>query len=175
MYFWRALNVDVHHFSHIRDPKLVRKWRQCLKCKLFVLWKRLYPGELKYSGETSLAVQWLRICLPVQGTQVLLLIREIRFHVPCGNYAYSLQLRSKLNKYFKKSKWFSKKWSEITVSPGAPHLREVYLYVCRSLFTKAFWNIVSDNFEKVKKQIKISGNQRSGFAKVFYTEWIKIP
>lgn len=36
--------------------------------------------------------------LPVQGTQVLLLIGELRSHVPCGNEAHSLQLRPKLNK-----------------------------------------------------------------------------
>ena len=31
---------------------------------------------------TSLVVQWLRICLPKQGTQVQSLVRELRSHMP---------------------------------------------------------------------------------------------
>ena len=34
---------------------------------------------------TSLVVQWLRICLPVQGTWVQSLVRELRSHMPRGN------------------------------------------------------------------------------------------
>ena len=42
------------------------------------------------------------------------------------------------------------KWNHcFTSCPSSK--RKVYLYVCRNLFTKAFWNIVSDSFEKVKK------------------------
>ena len=29
-------------------------------------------------------VQWLRICLPMEGTQVQSLVRELRSHKPCG-------------------------------------------------------------------------------------------
>ena len=29
-------------------------------------------------------VQWLRICFPIQGTQVQFLVRELRSHMPCG-------------------------------------------------------------------------------------------
>ena len=32
---------------------------------------------------TSLEVQWLRICLPVQGIQVRSLVRDLRSHVLC--------------------------------------------------------------------------------------------
>ena len=35
-------------------------------------------------GGTSLVVQWLRICLPMQGTQVRSLVQELRFHLPVG-------------------------------------------------------------------------------------------
>ena len=34
---------------------------------------------------TSLVVQWLRIHLPMQGTQVRSLVRELRFHMLQGN------------------------------------------------------------------------------------------
>ena len=35
-------------------------------------------------GETSLVVQWIRICLPMQGTRVPTLVRR-RFHMPWGD------------------------------------------------------------------------------------------
>ena len=34
---------------------------------------------------TYLVVQWLRICLPVQGTLVPSLVRELRFHMLQGS------------------------------------------------------------------------------------------
>ena len=37
---------------------------------------------LKITPGTSLVVQWLRIRLPMQGTQVRSLVRELRSHVP---------------------------------------------------------------------------------------------
>ena len=54
------------------------------------------------SQETSLMVRWLRICLPMQGTRVQCLIRELRSTscgatkpIHCCNYsACVLQLRS---------------------------------------------------------------------------------
>ena len=33
---------------------------------------------------TSLAVQWLRLRLPMQGVWVRSLVRELRSHMPCG-------------------------------------------------------------------------------------------
>ena len=35
--------------------------------------------------ETSMVVQWLRICLPTQGTQVRSLVGELRFHIQRSN------------------------------------------------------------------------------------------
>ena len=43
---------------------------------------------------TCLVVQWLRICLAVQGTQVLSLARELRSHMPWGNWVCVPQLLS---------------------------------------------------------------------------------
>ena len=40
--------------------------------------KKIYPG-------ISLAVQWLRIHLPMQGTWVRFLVGELRSHMPWGN------------------------------------------------------------------------------------------
>ena len=37
------------------------------------------------SAGTSLVVQWLRIHLPMQGTQVQSLVWELRSHMPRGN------------------------------------------------------------------------------------------
>ena len=36
---------------------------------------------------TSLVVQWLRICFPMQGAWVRSLVRELRSHLPWGNWA----------------------------------------------------------------------------------------
>ena len=43
---------------------------------------------------TSLVVQWSRIHLPMQGTQVWSLVLELRSHMPLGNYAWMPQLLS---------------------------------------------------------------------------------
>ena len=37
------------------------------------------------SLRTSLVVQWLRLCLSMQGTKVQFLVRELRSHMPPGN------------------------------------------------------------------------------------------
>ena len=46
---------------------------------------------MKVSSEagsgTSLAVQWLRLCLPMQGILVQSLAGELRSHMPCGQKA----------------------------------------------------------------------------------------
>ena len=39
----------------------------------------------KLTGMTSLVVQGLKICLPVQGTGVGSLVRELRYYMPQGN------------------------------------------------------------------------------------------
>ena len=38
---------------------------------------------------TSPVVQWLRICLPMQGMWVQSLISELRSHIHWGNYAHT--------------------------------------------------------------------------------------
>ena len=51
----------------------------------YMLVSKINPG-------TSLAVQWLRLCFPMQGTQVQPLVGELRSHMPRGNKAHVLQL-----------------------------------------------------------------------------------
>ena len=58
-------------------------WQQ-----LHVLFPPLYPklfsSNLKTILGTSLVVQWLRLCLPMQGVQVQSLVRELRFNMSCS-------------------------------------------------------------------------------------------
>ena len=49
------------------------------------------PTELPEKPGTSLAVQWLRICLPMQRTWVRSLVEELRFCEPGGNWAHTPQ------------------------------------------------------------------------------------
>ena len=56
-------------------------------CKYFLPINRLSffkkPFLLKSKGfRTSLVVQWLRICLPMQGMQVWSLVKELESHIP---------------------------------------------------------------------------------------------
>ena len=46
--------------------------------KLVFILKKIYL-------EVFLVVQWLRICLPMQGTRVQSLVRELRFHMTRGS------------------------------------------------------------------------------------------
>ena len=41
----------------------------------------------------SLVAQWLRIYLPMQGTWIQSLVRELRYHMPRGNKAHTLQIK----------------------------------------------------------------------------------
>ena len=49
------------------------------------LCKSQFSSVKKESLETSLIVQWLRIHLPIQGTLVQSVVRELRFYMPRGN------------------------------------------------------------------------------------------
>ena len=40
---------------------------------------------LKITLGTSLVLQWLKICLPMQGMRVESLVRELRSHMPWGS------------------------------------------------------------------------------------------
>ena len=46
--------------------------------------KSIKKKEKRKTGN-SLVVQWLRICLPMQGTWFRSLVGELRSHMPCGN------------------------------------------------------------------------------------------
>ena len=51
-------------------------------------WPCLQAGDSlirKCTVGTSLVVQWLRICLSMQGTQIRSLVRKLRSHMPWGN------------------------------------------------------------------------------------------
>ena len=45
---------------------------------------------------TSLAVQWLRIRLPMQGLRVRSLVRELKSHIPWGKLSRTLQPKKAL-------------------------------------------------------------------------------
>ena len=53
--------------------------------EFFFLKKVRGSNILKNDIRTSLVVQWLRIHLPMQGTQVQFLVGELKSHTPCGN------------------------------------------------------------------------------------------
>ena len=58
---------------------------------------------LKQSFQTSLVVQWLRLCSPVQGVQVRSLVRKLRSHMPVAKTPKNIkqkQYRNKFNKDF---------------------------------------------------------------------------
>ena len=44
----------------------------------------LHTCERKHWVGASLVVQWLKLCLPMQGVQVQSLVRELRCHMPLG-------------------------------------------------------------------------------------------
>ena len=49
-------------------------------------------GDKKTDGGMSLVVQWIRICLPMQGAHVQSLFRELGSHVLQGNQVLAPQL-----------------------------------------------------------------------------------
>ena len=60
-------------------PQLKIHFKKCKK-------KKNTPNRTKQSRflGTSLVVQWLRICLPMETMQVRPLVRELSSHMPCG-------------------------------------------------------------------------------------------
>ena len=51
-----------------------------------------------------MAVQWLRLCLPMQGVQVRALVRELRYPIPHSQKKQNIKQKqccNKLNKDFK--------------------------------------------------------------------------
>ena len=57
--------------------------RKALNSLTWDIWVSLIRDNLG----TTLLIQWLRICLPMQGTQVWSLVWELRSHMPRGNQA----------------------------------------------------------------------------------------
>ena len=55
------------------------------------------PVVKKSPVGASLVVQWLRLCLPMQGTPVRSLVREVRSHVPRGQLSPCATAREKPN------------------------------------------------------------------------------
>ena len=49
-------------------------------------------SHVNLKGGTSLVEQWLGICLPMQGTRVRSLVRELRSHTAQGNQTCTQQL-----------------------------------------------------------------------------------
>ena len=68
--------------------------------------KDLKQGMTSMHLETSLVVQWLRICLPVQGMWVQSLVGELRSHMQL-----SLHTATKTHDSQKKEKFYSASWS----------------------------------------------------------------
>ena len=70
-------------------------------------------GRRKYKESlgTSLAVQWLRRRLPMQGVRVRSLVRELRSHIPCGQKIQNIKHCNKLYvKYCNKFNKHYNKW-----------------------------------------------------------------
>ena len=70
---------------HLTDKELLSKHSKELLHKFLI--KKQKPGA-------CLVVQWLRLCLPMQGTQFQSLVRELRTHLVWRNKAHTLQLLS---------------------------------------------------------------------------------
>ena len=49
--------------------------------RMYTCWETILDRQMDFA---SLVVQWLRLCLPIQGTRVQFLVGELRSHMPCG-------------------------------------------------------------------------------------------
>ena len=67
--------------------------RKALNSLTWDIWVSLIRDNLG----TTLVIQWLRICLPMQGTRVWSLVWELRSHLPRGNQATTT--KSKYHNY----------------------------------------------------------------------------
>ena len=92
-----------------------------------------YISVFKKDLGNSLVVQWLKICLPVQGTWVWSLVRELRAHTLCSNKAFmpqpeksthnatKTQCSQNLKSWIKKS-WATKKIFQVSKpTPSSSH------------------------------------------------------
>ena len=88
----------------------------CLRCFVFVglfsLLILLVFSKNHVLG-TSLAVQWLRLCLPMQGVQVQSLVGELRSPMPRGQKNQNIKQKQYCNKFNKDFK-------------NGPHQKKIY-------------------------------------------------
>ena len=89
--------LDIEGFS---SGESLSYWRKNYKKYILASWLAIPPPcseahpttpmgilvsqDLEFVKGTSLAVQWLGLCLPMKGMQVQFLVRELRFHMSCG-------------------------------------------------------------------------------------------
>ena len=102
---------------------------------------------------TSLAVQWLRLCLPMQGVQVRYLVGELRSHVPHSQKNQKVRQKqycNKFNKDLKKKKTFRRIFSEFCNKMRGDLENLMYHTDHRSSCDKALERIV-----KLKKWVTI--------------------
>jgi len=57
---------------------------------------------------TSLVVQWLRLCLPMQGVWVGSLVEELGSHMPSAKKKQNIKQKQYCNKFNKDTKFFLK-------------------------------------------------------------------
>ena len=82
-----SVNTDsISRRGHIHRCLGVRTWT--------FLWQTHFNSQQRQCGGTSLVVQWVRICLAMQRTQIWYVVGELWFHMPWGNWAPSVQLLS---------------------------------------------------------------------------------
>ena len=60
----------------------------------------LSPSEKLWVG-TSLVVQWLRLCFPLQRVRIWSLVRELRTHMPHGQQPQNIKQKQYCNKFNK--------------------------------------------------------------------------
>ena len=61
-----------------------------------LIWAMYFKLLIRQTG-TSLAVQWLRLHLPMQGVQVRSLVGKLRFHMRCGQKTKNIKQKQYCN------------------------------------------------------------------------------
>ena len=88
------------------EPSVNERFQQILRRKTrervmnAVAGKR--KAQIKMLAATSLVVQWLRLCLPMQGVWVQYLVRKLRSHMPRGQKSKNIKQKQYYNKFNKK-------------------------------------------------------------------------
>ena len=79
---WALLPTKVSYFSMCSSFKPPTRLHTCQRRELFLSVHPQSPVRSLWIARTSLAAQWLRVCLAMQGTWVPPLVRELRTRVP---------------------------------------------------------------------------------------------